>query len=96
MYDHARYEYNAKSKTWNYAIGESEYSKSWLVFLHSVADPDHFDTDPTFHFDTNPDPALQFDPDTDPTVFDTDPDHYHFKEVMYPKQYRMVLFVHLN
>ncbi len=36
----------------------------------SIADPDHFDTDPdpAFHFDTNPDPAFQFDTDPDPTV----------------------------
>jgi hypothetical protein len=38
--------------------------------LVSVADPDHFDTDPdpAFHFDKDPDPAFQSDTDPDPTV----------------------------
>jgi hypothetical protein len=27
----------------------------------SVADPDRFDPDPAFHFDTDPDPAFHFD-----------------------------------
>ncbi len=44
----------------------------------SVADPDHFDTDPdpTFYFDTEPDPTFHFG---------SDPDPYCFKEVMYVK-----------
>ncbi len=51
-----------------------------LTVGNSVADPDPFDPDPdpAFHFDTNPDPVFQFD---------TDPDPYHFREVMYIKQY---------
>jgi hypothetical protein len=55
--------------------------------VSSDADPDPFDTDPdpAFHFDTDPDPAFQFDTDLDPTV-DTDPNPYHFKEVMYLKK----------
>ncbi len=31
----------------------------------SVADPDHFDTDPAIHFD--PDPGAHFDTDPEPT-----------------------------
>jgi hypothetical protein len=49
-----------------------------IYFQSSVADPDPFDTDPAFHFDTAPDPAFQSDPDPDP---------YRFKEVMYLKRY---------
>jgi hypothetical protein len=38
---------------------------------YSVADPDHFDTDPDpgFHFDTDPDPGFHFDTDPDPIFF---------------------------
>jgi hypothetical protein len=39
----------------------------------SVADPDPFDTDPAFQFDTDPDP-------------------YRFKEVMYLKWYLVYIF----
>ncbi len=55
----------------------------------SVADPDPFDMDPNpaFHFNTDPNLALQFDPDLGPTVFNTDPNPYRFKEVKYLKQY---------
>jgi hypothetical protein len=46
--------------------------KIWgrLSGLTSVADPDHFDTDPdpAFHFDPDLDPAFQFDTDPNPTV----------------------------
>ncbi len=42
--------------------------------------------DPTFHFVTDPNLAVQFDSDLDPTVY-TDPDPYRFEEVMYLKQY---------
>ncbi len=39
--------------------------------LTSVADPDHFDTDPDhpFYFDTDPDPAFNFSTDLDPYCF---------------------------
>jgi hypothetical protein len=52
--------------------------------LTSVADPDHFDTDPDhiFYFDTDPDPACDFSTDLDP---------YYFKGNV-PKT---ALFVHL-
>jgi hypothetical protein len=52
----------------------------------SVADPDPFDTDPdpAFHFDTDLDPAFQL---ILIQLFDTDPDPYRFKEVMYLKQW---------
>ncbi len=38
----------------------------WEVLTRaSVADPDHFDTDPAFHFDS--DPNFHFDTDPEPT-----------------------------
>jgi hypothetical protein len=37
------------------------------VVILNVTDPDPFDTDPAFHFDTDPDPGHAF-------LFDTDPD----------------------
>jgi hypothetical protein len=41
-----------------------------LCVTVSVTDPDHFypDPDPTFHIDTDLDPAFQFYTDPDPTV----------------------------
>jgi hypothetical protein len=55
-------------------------------FISSVADLGPFDTDtdpdPACHFDIDPDPAFQFDLDRQ-----LDPDPYHFKDVMYLKQY---------
>jgi hypothetical protein len=51
------------------------------VVRGSFADPDHFginpDPDPTFHFDTDPDP-------------------YCFKEIMYLKQYQYLLYMKPN
>jgi hypothetical protein len=57
----------------------------YFAILASVADPDPFYTDlgPAFYFDTDLDPAFQFD---------TDPDPYHFKGVMYIKQYLLYIF----
>ncbi len=54
-----------------------------LTVAKSVSDPDPFDPDPAFHFETDPDPAFQFD---------TDPNPYHFREVMYLKQYSLYIF----
>ncbi len=56
----------------------------------------HFDTNPNpaFNFDTDPDPAFQFDPNPDPTIdTDPDPDPYHFKEETYLKQYFLYIFI---
>ncbi len=67
----------------------SKYCLTWTgpatLLAGSVADPDPFDTDtdPAFHFETDPDPAFQYD---------TDPDPYHFKEVIYLKQYIYTIF----
>ncbi len=42
------------------------------------------DPDTACHFDKDPDPAFRFY---------TDPDPYHFKEVMYLKQYRYFVYI---
>ncbi len=54
-----------------------------------VADPDPFDTelDPAFHLNTDPGHVFFNLIRIRSRPFDTDPDPYHFKEVMYLKQY---------
>jgi hypothetical protein len=51
---------------------KSMYPNTELLYTNicSVADPDHFDTDPdpTFHLDTDLDPTFHFDTDPDPTI----------------------------
>ncbi len=61
--------------------------------MTSVADPDpiYMDLDPAFQFDTDPDLLsnliwLRI------RQFDTDPEPYHFKEVMSLKQYFLYIF----
>jgi hypothetical protein len=60
----------------------------------SVADPNHFDPDPAFHFDMNldPDPFFHFDTDPNPTVW------YRSGSLPFLKGNvpKTVLFVHLN
>ncbi len=63
--------------------------------MGSVADPDPFDTDPdpAFHFDTDPDPILLSNLiRIRIRLFDTVPDSYLFKEVIYLKQYFLYMF----
>ncbi len=54
---------------------ETDMDSEHCSYGTSVVDPDHFDADPAFHFDTGPDPTFHFD--TDPNL-----DPHGFKEVM--------------
>jgi hypothetical protein len=59
-----------------------ETKDSCKMVTSSVADPDHFDTDPdsSVHFD-----RIRI------RLYDTDLDPYRFKEVMYVKRYFLVI-----